>query len=190
MIAKFLVEKIVKPYAAAIFNFAKSTQTVTIRKNDIERFIQFFEKNYKYKTILKPFLANPFYSKNIKKILLKKIIAPLDLNRNSLLLLMILIERSRINLFPAIGKNVLKSINDDKNTIKGVITSSYGLDHYDLHFLGIYLSHITQYKIELSIESNENLLGGMVIIFDNTQIIDLSLIKEYKKLEKKITEKI
>ena len=190
MIDKFLGEKIAKPYAAAIFDLAKSTETVTIIKNDIELLIQFFEKNSKYNTILKPFLNNPFYSKNTKKILLKKIITPLNLNQNTILLLMILIERSRINLFYAISQNILKYINDYKNKIKVVITSSYCLDSYDLHFLRIYLANITQYIVELSIESNENLLGGMVIIFDETQIIDLSLIKQYKKLEKNIIEKI
>ena len=95
---KMLMSKVADPYASALLNLASSTNTLDTITSDINDLLELFDSNEN----LVGYLRNPMYSKSSKKEVLEKVIAPLYFNENTVRFLMVLLDRSRIDLLESI----------------------------------------------------------------------------------------
>ena len=100
--SKMLISKVADPYASALLNLASSTDTLDTVTSNINDLLELFSTNSE----LPEYLSNPLYTKDSKKAVLNKIIAPLYFNANTIKFLMVLLERDRIAYFNQLQKNI------------------------------------------------------------------------------------
>ena len=105
---KMLMSKVADPYASALLNLASSTNTLDTITSDINDLLELFDSNEN----LVGYLRNPMYSKSSKKEVLEKVIAPLYFNENTVRFLMVLLDRSRIDLLESIAEKYLQMVYD------------------------------------------------------------------------------
>jgi len=74
-----LKKKIAEPYAAALVDLGRSTNTLAFITKDMTNIIKVFYEN----DSLSEYLINPLYSKTAKKEVLDKVFEPLLLNQNT-----------------------------------------------------------------------------------------------------------
>jgi F-type H+-transporting ATPase subunit delta len=178
MTNQMLTAKIAEPYAKALFKLAESTSTIDFITTDINSLLEIFNAN----KALSDYLTNPLYSKSSKKAVLEKVISSQFLNQNTKQFLMVLIDRSRIGMFPAIGEKYLQQIYKLAKIRIAQISSAEALTDEQENELIKQIQKITsakQVKLVKSVDSS--LLGGLQVNLGST-VIDTSLKGQLREL--------
>ena len=98
-----VVSKVAEPYAEALLDLAKSTNTLKETTNDMNIVSQFLLNS----SDLKKFLSNPLITRNAKKNVVKDILSE-QIGPNTLKFLLLLVDRSRISLLEGIAQKFLE----------------------------------------------------------------------------------
>jgi F-type H+-transporting ATPase subunit delta len=164
-------KQIAEPYAAALVDLGRSTNTLSFITKDITNIIKVFYENDE----LSEFLTNPLYSKNSKKEVLDKVFDPLLLNQNSKNFLNLLIQRSRIDMISLIAQKYSNIINGLENIKLANIKAATPLTSEQEKQIIDHLKVKTGAKdIELFTIIDKTLLGGLKVEI-SSMIIDVSL---------------
>jgi len=164
-------KQIAEPYAAALVDLGRSTNTLSFITKDITSIIKVFYEN----DALSEFLINPLYSKTAKKDVLDKIFEPLLLNQNTKNFINLLIQRSRIDMFSLIAQKYSNIINGLENIKLANIKSASPLTAEQEKQIIEHLKIKTGAKdIELFTVIDKSLLGGLKVEI-SSMIIDVSL---------------
>jgi F-type H+-transporting ATPase subunit delta len=173
-----LKKKIAEPYAAALVDLGRSTNTLSFITKDITNIIKVFYEN----DSLSEYLVNPLYSKTAKKEVLDKVFEPLLLNQNTKNFLNLLVQRSRIDLISLIAQKYSNIINSLENVKLAQIKTAIPLTSEQEKEIIEHLKVKTQAKdIELFTVVDKTLLGGLKIEISST-IIDVSLKGQLRQL--------
>lgn len=163
--------EIAEPYAAALVELVKSTNTSEIVTEDFHKVVEIYQENYE----LREFLINPLYSKALKKDLIEKIFKPLNINDNIKKFLNILIDRSRIELLNIIAEKYAKMIYVSEKSEIAFVSSVIPFTEKQENFI------IQQLQSKLNLSTilvysalDSTLLAGLKIHI-GSNIIDLSL---------------
>lgn len=163
--------EIAEPYAAALVELVKSTNTSEIVTKDFHKVVEIYQENYE----LREFLINPLHSKALKKDLIEKIFKPLNLNENIKKFLNILIDRSRIELINIIAEKYAKMIYISEKSEIAFVSSVIPFTEKQENFI------IQQLQLKLNLSTilvysalDSTLLAGLKI-YIGSNIIDLSL---------------
>ena len=163
--------EIAEPYAAALVELVKSTNTSEIVTKDFHKVVEIYQENYE----LREFLINPLHSKALKKDLIEKIFKPLNLNENIKKFLNILIDRSRIELINIIAEKYAKMIYVSEKSEIAFVSSVIPFTEKQENFI------IQQLQLKLNLSTilvysalDSTLLAGLKI-YIGSNIIDLSL---------------
>jgi F-type H+-transporting ATPase subunit delta len=173
-----LKKKIAEPYAAALVDLGRSTNTLSFITKDITNIIKIFYEN----DSLSEYLINPLYSKTAKKEVLDKVFEPLLLNQNTKNFLNLLVQRSRIDLISLIAQKYSNIINSLENIKLANIKTAIPLTSEQEKEIIEHLKVKTRAKdIELFTVVDKTLLGGLKIEISST-IIDVSLKGQLRQL--------
>jgi len=173
-----LKKKIAEPYAAALVDLGRSTNTLSFITKDITNIIKIFYEN----DSLSEYLINPLYSKTAKKEVLDKVFEPLLLNQNTKNFLNLLVQRSRIDLISLIAQKYSNIINSLENVKLANIKTAIPLTSEQEKEIIEHLKLKTRAKdIELFTVVDKTLLGGLKIEISST-IIDVSLKGQLRQL--------
>ena len=178
MTNKTITTKIAEPYATALLDLAISTDTLQFITDDINKLMRIFEEN----SGLVEYLTNPLYPKTSKKEVLSKIIASEFFNQNTIRFIMILIERSRIGLFPTIGEKYLQLTYKFVKIELALITSAFALSiEQEKEIINQLKLRTGANEIRLLTNVDKTLLGGLKLQI-GSNVIDLSLKGQLKQL--------
>jgi F-type H+-transporting ATPase subunit delta len=173
-----LKKKIAEPYAAALVDLGRSTNTLSFITKDITNILKVFYEN----DSLSEYLINPLYSKTAKKEVLDKVFEPLLLNQNTKNFLNLLVQRSRIDLISLIAQKYSNIINSLENVKLAQIKTAIPLTSEQEKEIIEHLKVKTRAKdIELFTVVDKTLLGGLKIEISST-IIDVSLKGQLRQL--------
>jgi F-type H+-transporting ATPase subunit delta len=173
-----LKKKIAEPYAAALVDLGRSTNTLSFITKDITNILKVFYEN----DSLSEYLINPLYSKTAKKEVLDKVFEPLLLNQNTKNFLNLLVQRSRIDLISLIAQKYSNIINSLENVKLANIKTAIPLTSEQEKEIIEHLKLKTRAKdIELFTVVDKTLLGGLKIEISST-IIDVSLKGQLRQL--------
>ena len=169
--------KIAEPYAEALIELATSTDSLKETTNDMNIVSQFLANS----SDLKKFLANPLITRDAKKNVIKDILGDL-INANTLTLLMLLVDRSRVAFLGAIAQKFLElSYKQDSIEIAKVI-SSVQLSLQQQKNLAEKLKVIAGAKqIKLALKVDPSLIGGFTVEV-GSKLIDTSIRGQLKQI--------
>jgi len=171
MTNKMLNSKIAEPYASALLDLAVSTHTVDYITADVTDLLKIFNENEE----LVAYLTNPLYSSKSKKEVLEKLITSQFLSQNTSKFLMILVDRSRIDLVPAIAEKYLKKVYELAAIKIAQVTSAMPLTgDQESDIINQLKKRTGAAEIKLITAVDKNLLGGLQVQIGST-IIDVSL---------------
>lgn len=166
-----LNSKIAEPYAAALLDLAVSTHTVDYITADISDLLKIFNENEE----LVNYLTNPLYSKAAKKKVLEELITSQFLSQNTTRFLMILVDRSRIDLVPAIAEKYLRKVYELAAIKIAQVTSATELNpDQEIELINQLKKRTGAKEIKLITSVDKNLLGGLTVQIGST-VIDISL---------------
>ena len=182
MTNKIITRKIAEPYATALRDIGISTNTLSLITIDVNKLKQIFKEN----PLLQKYLTNPLVLKDSKKEILKKIIESEIFNKNTRKFIMILIERSRIDIFPVIAEKYLELANKFIKLESVQITSALPLSiDQEKEIIKQLKKRIDAQEIKLFTNVDKSLIGGLKIQIGST-IIDLSLKGQLQELASKL----
>lgn len=177
-----LKNQIAKPYAAALLDIGRSTNTLEFITDDIKNLLENIFENEE----LIEYFKNPTYSKKAKIEVLNKIVEPLFINENTKKFLNLLIERSRIDILPLIAKKYLNLVTELGKIKLVYIKSAIPLTgEQETSIVEILKLKLNASDIKLFSAIEKNLLGGFEIkIGDN--VLDFSIKGQLKKLAEQL----
>lgn len=179
---KISASKIAAPYASALFDLAISTHTVDVITKDVNELLQIFKENKN----LVDYLSNPLHPKSSKKDVLLKVTTPLLLSRNTTRFLYILVDRSRIEMFPSIAGKFILKVYDLAEIKIAKVTSAIPLLEGQSTQIRNQLRTFTGAKdIKMITIVDKTLLGGFQVQI-GSNILDYSLKGQLKKLAAKL----
>ncbi len=133
---------------------------------------------------LKKFLMNPLISENDKKEIIYKVFGK-DFDLQIINLLNLLADNKRLSLIPTVYYTYEKEYEEYKNILEINIISAVTPNNSSKTRLKNILEKKLNKQIIFNYEINENILGGLIIKIGD-KIIDLSLAKKIKDLEKQL----
>jgi F-type H+-transporting ATPase subunit delta len=171
MTNKMLNSKIAEPYASALLDLAVSTHTVDYITADVSDLLKIFNENEE----LVNYLTNPLYSKTAKKKVLEDLITSKFLSQNTTRFLMILIDRSRIDLVQTIAEKYLKKVYELAAIKIAQVTSAAPLSaNQEVDIISQIKKRTGAKEIKLITSVDKSLLGGLQVQIGST-VIDVSL---------------
>jgi F-type H+-transporting ATPase subunit delta len=172
-----VITKVAEPYAEALLDLAKSTDTLKETTNDINIISQFLANS----SDLKKVLSNPIVTRDDKKKLLKEILSE-HIGSNTLKFLLLLVDRNRIALIEGIAQKFLQlSFKEESIEIAKVI-STVQLSADQQQNIAEKLKVITGAKqIKLALKIDPQLIGGFTIEV-GSKLIDTSIRGQLKQI--------
>jgi len=178
MTNKMLNSKIAEPYASALLDLAVSTHTVDFITADVSDLLKIFNENEE----LVSYLTNPLYSKAAKKKVLEELITSQFLSENTTRFLMILVDRSRIDMVPTIDEKYLKKVYELAAIKIAQVTSASQLNaDQELDIINQLKKRTNAKEIKLITAVDKSLLGGLKVQIGST-VIDVSLKGQLRSL--------
>ena len=154
-----MISNISKRYARAFFEIAEAEKKLEQYYNELKQFTSIIEGNKD----LGSFLANPIFEQDNKKKVLEQIIAKLSLSPMTINFLKLLIDKKRIDVLPDIETCYRQLMDETLQKLRVNVKTAFPLSPDMQKFITANLETMTGKKVEVTIESDQGLLGGIVI---------------------------
>ena len=186
MTNKTLSSKVAGPYASALIDIAISTHTVDFVTADVNELLTLFRENSE----LVNYLTNPLIPKKTKKAILEEVVEPMFLNQNTKRFLMVLLERSRIEMFSSIGDQFLQKVYYIAEIKLVQITSAIPLtSEQEENIIANLKARTGAKEIKLVSSIDKSILGGLKAQI-GSNVIDGSLKSQLIKLATDLETKL
>lgn len=172
-----LVTKAARRYAKALLDLAKERDEVEPVLEDVS----LINNTLKGSRELIVFLRSPIIKYDDKQAALKKLFGE-EIQEMTSLFLNLLVKKNRINILDQITEAFIDRYNDYAGIIKIEASVAYPLDDEQRKELQQKLEDQTGKKVDLNIEIDESLMGGIAIRIDDT-VIDGSVKNQLQELE-------
>ena len=169
-------------YAEAFFSLSLGKNVVLENKEELKKVKDIFADIDNLKLF---FLSEQIDKKSKKELIsnsLKNVVSKDTLN-----LLLLLVDKKRISMYEEIINEYIHLANDNLNIKEGIIESVRPLDQNKINELEDALSKDGQ-KVELTQKINKSLISGFKIKFDN-YVIDASMKEKIDNLKEMISRK-
>ncbi len=154
-----MISNISKRYARAFFEIAEEEKQLEQYYNELRQFSLIIEENKD----LGVFLANPVFEQESKKNVLEKIIGKLSLSPMTINFLKLLIDKKRIDVLSDIEICYRQMMDESLQTVRVSIKTAFPLSREMQDFISVNLEKVTGRKVEVTVENETGLLGGIVI---------------------------
>jgi F-type H+-transporting ATPase subunit delta len=151
--------KVAEPYAEALLDFARSNDSLAETKTDMVIVLQFLENSSDFTK----FLSNPIITRKVKKNAIKDILGE-KVSASTLNFLLLLVDRSRIELSEIIAQKFFELCYKQESVAVAKLTSSIELSREQQKEIAMKLKKIMGVKqIKLAIRIDARLIGGFTI---------------------------
>jgi F-type H+-transporting ATPase subunit delta len=164
-------------YAKAVFSLAKENNQLSILKKDAELIAAVCRQSADFNR----FLKNPVV-KTSEKIRLIHLIFKEKADVLSLNFLTLMTQNKREEFIPAVCRNILSLIREEKNIKTAVLTTAVEMDEDLLQKAEKILEKELGTQVELTGRVNPHIIGGVVLQIDGKQYDD-SIATQLKKLK-------
>jgi F-type H+-transporting ATPase subunit delta len=154
-----LISNISKRYARAFFEIAGEEKKLEQYYNELRQFSAIVAGNKD----LGGFLANPVFEQESKKKVLEQIIGKLSLSRMTVNFLKLLIDKKRIDVLPDIETCYRQLMDEALQKVRVSVKTAFPLSSDMLTYITSNLKKVTGREVEVTVEDDKNLLGGIVI---------------------------
>jgi F-type H+-transporting ATPase subunit delta len=154
-----LISNISKRYARAFFDIAGEEQKLEQYYNELHQFSSVIAQNKD----LGGFLANPIFEQEIKKKVLEKIIGKLSLSPMTINFLKLLIDKKRIDILPDIETCYRQLMDETLQKVRVTVKTAFPLSGEMQSYITSSLKKMTGRTVDVTVENDKNLLGGIVI---------------------------
>ena len=148
-----------KRYARAFFDIAGEEQKLEQYYNELHQFSSVIAQNKD----LGGFLANPIFEQESKKKVLEKIIGKLSLSPMTINFLKLLIDKKRIDILPDIETCYRQLMDETLKTVRVTVKTAFELTPDMRSYITSSLKKMTGRTVDVTVENDKNLLGGIVI---------------------------
>jgi len=154
-----LISNISKRYARAFFEIAAEENKLEQYYNELRQFSSIVEGNKD----LKGFLANPVFEQDSKKKVLDRVISKLSLSKMTINFLNLLIDKKRIDVLPDIETCYRQLMDETLKKVRVTVKTAFPLSGAMQDYITSNLKKMTGRDVEVAVEDDKNLLGGIVI---------------------------
>lgn len=154
-----MISNISKRYARAFFDIAGEEQKLEQYYNELHQFSSVIAQNKD----LGGFLANPIFEQESKKKVLEKIIGKLSLSPMTINFLKLLIDKKRIDVLPDIETCYRQLMDETLKTVRVTVKTAFPLSGEMQSYITSSLKKMTGRTVDVTVENDKNLLGGIVI---------------------------
>ena len=154
-----MISNISKRYARAFFEIAEEEKKLEQYYNELHQFSSVIAQNKD----LGGFLANPIFEQEIKKKVLEKIIGKLSLSPMTINFLKLLIDKKRIDILPDIETCYRQLMDETLQKVRVTVKTAFPLSGEMQSHITSSLKKMTGRSVEVTVEDDKNLLGGIVI---------------------------
>ena len=154
-----MISNISKRYARAFFEIAGEEKKLEQYYNELSQFSSMVAENKD----LGGFLANPIFDEEAKKKVLEKIIGKLSLSKMTINFLNLLIDKKRINVLPDIETCYRQLMDETLQKVRVTLKTAFPLSGEMQDYITSNLKKMTGQAVEVTVESDKSLLGGILI---------------------------
>jgi F-type H+-transporting ATPase subunit delta len=154
-----LISNISKRYARAFFEVANEGKQIEPYYNELNQFASVVAQNKS----LKDFLANPVFEQANKKNVVENIIAKLKLSGMTVNFLKLLVDKNRIDILEDIVTCYRQLMDETLKKVRVNVKTAFALSVELRSFIGENLEKAIGKKVEMTVEEDPTLLGGVVI---------------------------
>lgn len=154
-----MISNISKRYARAFFEIAEEEKQLEQYYKELGQFSSIIAENKD----LGGFLANPVFEQESKKNVLEKIIGKLSLSPMTINFLKLLIDKKRIDVLSDIEICYRQMMDESLQKVRVNIKTAFPLSREMHDFISVSLEKVTGRKVEVTVENETGLLGGIVI---------------------------
>jgi F-type H+-transporting ATPase subunit delta len=164
-------------YAKAVFLLAKENDQLSALKKDVELISAVCNQSVDFNR----FLKNPVV-KTSEKIRLINLIFKEKTDELSLNFLTLMTQNKREEFIPAVCRNILALIREEKNIKTAVLTTAVEVDEALLQKAEKILERELGTQVELTGRVNPHIIGGVILRIDDKQYDD-SIATQLKKMK-------
>jgi F-type H+-transporting ATPase subunit delta len=154
-----LISNISKRYARAFFEIATGEKQIERYYDEINQVASIISQH----KALSDFLANPVFEQGSKKGVVKSIIAKLQLSPMTISFLNLLVDKKRIDILHDIVTCYRQLMDDVLKKVGVNIKTAFPLSSTMQDYIISNLEKLTGRKVEVFIENDPSLLGGIVL---------------------------
>ena len=154
-----MISNISKRYARAFFEIATEEKQLERYYNEINQFASIIAQN----KALGEFLANPVFEQESKKGVVENIIGKLQLSGMTVNFLKLLVDKKRIDVLRDIVFFYRQLMDESLKKVRVNLKTAFPLSSEMQDYITSGLEKVTGRKVEVSVEKDPCLLGGIVI---------------------------
>ena len=154
-----MISNISKRYARAFFEIATEEKQLERYYEELNQFALIISQN----KALSDFLANPVFEQGSKKGVVESIIGKLQLSGMTISFLKLLVDKKRIDILHDIVICYRQLMDEVLKKVGVNIKTAFPLSSKMQDYIKSSLEKLTGRQVELFIENDPNLLGGIVI---------------------------
>ena len=159
-----MISNISKRYARAFFEIAVQEKKIEQFHSELSKFSSTIAQN----KALKDFLANPIIEQDNKKTVVEKIISKLNFSGMTVNFLKLLVDKKRIETLPDIEVCFRQLMDEALKKVRINVKTAFPLSEAMKEYIMTNMEKITGRKADITIETNPELLGGVIINVGDT----------------------
>ena len=154
-----MISNISKHYARAFFEIATEEKQLERYYEELNQFALIISQN----KALSDFLANPVFEQGSKKGVVESIIGKLQLSGMTISFLKLLVDKKRIDILHDIVICYRQLMDEVLKKVRVNVKTAFPLSGKMQDYINSSLEKLTGRQVELFIENDPNLLGGIII---------------------------
>jgi F-type H+-transporting ATPase subunit delta len=154
-----LISNISKRYARAFFEIANEGKQIEPYYNELNQFASVISQNKS----LKDFLDNPIFEQANKKGVVDNLIAKMKLSSMTVSFLRLLVDKKRIDILEDIVFCYRQLMDETLKKVRVNVKTAFPLSGELRSFISENLEKILGKKVDMTVEEDSTLLGGIVI---------------------------
>ena len=154
-----MISNISKRYARAFFEIATEEKQLERYYEELNQFAWIISQN----KALSDFLANPVFEQGSKKGVVESIIGKLQLSGMTISFLKLLVDKKRIDILHDIVICYRQLMDEVLKKVRVNVKTAFPLSGKMQDYINSSLEKLTGRQVELFIENDPNLLGGIII---------------------------
>jgi F-type H+-transporting ATPase subunit delta len=176
--------EIAKRYSRAFFAIAKEESKYEEYYSELKSFSSVLEQNAN----LKDFLNNPMFAQSDKVAVVMEVLKKIDVSPITENFVKLLVDKRRIDVLHEIENYYQYYMDEVLNTVRIEVKSAYKLSDELSEKIKARMEEITGKKVEMEIERDTSLLGGVVVkvgdtLYDGSVKTQLNNIRELLREE-------
>lgn len=156
--------ELAKRYARALFQIAREENSVEEIYGELSGFSAILKENKD----LMDFFVNPIFDQADKKAVLNELLTKIDVSTITANFLRLLIDKRRINILLEVEECYRADLDELLNRIRVKVRSAFPLSGDAKQRLLSRLSEMTGKNVEMAVEDDRSLLGGIIVAVGDT----------------------